>query len=174
MAHSAQTSPKPGKYANVIAIAASGAFAGGSLLIGMTGFTRWPHMEPLAWQAGFWREFVGFAVGIVPLFLATFIGILISRKNTQSPLARRWWLIALVLWGVNCLITSCYHLPQNLELRALAYTSEEAAAVRTTWLALHVPRVLLAFGTHIAAVWAALLGASASSNSREGNNGEAK
>ena len=110
-------------------------------------------MESLDWQAGFWGEFSAFAVAIVPAFLLALVGIVLSRRNAASmPQARRWWTIALVLWVINSVVTSAYHLPENLALRGLTYSAQEADAVRTMWLALHVPRVLMSLGMFVSTV----------------------
>lgn len=153
------TDPPVIRWPNVLAIAASGGFAGGGLLIGVAAGGRWLGMDPLVWQQGFWSEFVGFAVAIVPLFLLTFVGLFLSRRaDLDVPAARWWWTLGLALWSVNFVITSVYHLPVNLQLYSAPFTAEEADAVRTTWLVLHIPRVLLAIGTHLAGVQAALIG----------------
>ena len=151
--------PKSLQPSPVLAIVGSGIFTGGGLLIGISG-VRWLRMDPLAWQAGFWDEFSAFAVAIIPAFVLAVVGIVGARRNDASvPRARRWWTVALVLWIVNSLITSVYHLPENLALRGLVYSAPEAAAVRTMWLTLHVPRVLLAMGMFVATVLAGLWGA---------------
>ena len=157
------------RWQKIMAIAATGGFAGGGLLIGVGPGSRWLGMDPMVWQTGFWSEFIAFAVAIVPLFLLSFIGMFLSRRtDIDIPEARWWWTAGLMMWGVNCLITSVYHLPVNLYLQGLTYTAAEAETVRTTWLALHVPRVLLAIGTHLAAVQAALIASAAHGAMRGG------
>lgn len=154
-------------WKNTIAIASSGGFAGGGLMIGVSAGARWLSLDPMVWQEGFWTEFLGFAVAIVPLFLLTFVGIILSRKSDAAhPEARRWWTIALIMWSINFVITSVYHLPVNIQLSSVPFSAEEASAVRTTWLAMHVPRMLLAIGTNLAAIRAALLGAAAADMTR--------
>ncbi len=154
-------SPRISQNPVIFAIVGSGIFTGGGLLIGISG-VRWLKMDALEWQAGFWGEFTSFAVAIIPAFLLALIGIFVSRRNAASvPQARRWWTIALVLWVINSLITSAYHLPENLALRGLSYSAQEADAVRTMWLALHVPRVLLSLGMFVSTVLAGLHGAAA-------------
>lgn len=151
-----RTSP-PRRWQDIVAISATGGFAGGGLLIGVAAGGRWLRMDPMLWQQGFWSEFTGFAVAIVPLFLLSFVSMFLARRlDREVPEARWWWTAGLVMWSVNCLITSVYHLPVNLRLYGVPFSPEEADAVRTMWLALHVPRVLLAIGTHLAATQAAL------------------
>lgn len=157
-AHGART-----RRDHLIAIMASGGFAGGGLLIGVAAGRRWLEMDPMVWQQGFWAEFLGFAVAIVPLFLLTFVGLYRSRRaDIDVPAARWWWTAGLVMWGINCVITSAYYLPVNIQLSGVPFSPEEAEAVRTLWLALHAPRVLLAIGTFLAAAQGALISAAAS------------
>lgn len=147
------------RWQNILAIAASGGFAGGGLLIGVSDGARWLRMDPMAWQQGFWSEFVGFGVAIVPLFLLTVAGLFLSRRaDLEVPAARWWWTAGLAMWAVNFVITSVVHLPINLMLYSVPFSPEEADSVRLFWLVLHIPRVLLAIGTHLAAVQAGLLG----------------
>lgn len=146
------------RWQNRVAIAASGGFAGGGLLIGISAGGRWLKLDPMVWQQGFWAEFMGFAVAIVPLFLLSFVGLYLSRRADRDvPAARWWWTAGLIMWGINFVITSVYHLPVNIQLYSVPFTAEEADTIRTTWLALHVPRMLLSIGTHLAAIQAALI-----------------
>lgn len=153
---------QPPRWANLAAVAASGGFAGGGLLIGVAAGGRWLAMDPMVWQQGFWSEFMGFAVAIVPLFMLTIVGLVLSRNADRDvPHARWWWTAAIAMWSANFVITSVYHLPVNIQLYSVPFSPADADTVRTTWLVLHVPRVLLAIGTHLAAAHAALLSAHA-------------
>ena len=163
-----RTSP-PRRWQDIVAVSATGGFAGGGLLIGVAAGGRWLGMDPMAWQQGFWSEFMGFAVAIVPLFLLSFVGMFFARRaDIDVSEARWWWTAGLAMWAVNFVITSVYHLPVNIQLYSVPFSPEEADTVRTTWLALHAPRVLLAIGTHLAATQAALLSSWANGARRAG------
>ena len=83
----------------------------------------------------------------MPLFLLTPVGLVLSlRKDKDSPAIRRIWWRAIFAYVVLSLITLGYHMPENLRLLAVDYTSAEAEAARTFWLLGHIPRVFLAFG----------------------------
>jgi hypothetical protein len=152
-----QAASPPRRWSDLLAITATGGFAGGGLLIGVAAGSRWLGMDPMVWQRGFWSEFTGFAVAIVPLFLISFVAMFVGRRaDLEVPGARWWWTAGLLMWSANFVITSVYHLPVNIQLYSVPFSLEEADAVRTTWLALHVPRVVLAIGTHVCAVQAAL------------------
>lgn len=140
---------------NALVIIASAAFAGGNLFIGLSIGPRWMALDPLTWMNGFWSQFTGFAYTIIPLFMLTLIGLVLSaRLDWRQSRLRRLWLIAIALYVLTSLITLGYHLPENFRLRAGGYSAAEADAVRSLWLGLHIPRILLAFGIPIASLWA--------------------
>ena len=112
----------------------------------------------MVWQECFRSEFVGFAVSMGLLFLLSVVSMFLARRaDLDVPEARWWWTAALLMWSVNGLITSVYHLPVNIQRYSVPFTTEAADTLRTSWLALHVPRVLMAMGTHLAATQAALV-----------------
>lgn len=78
------------KTVNIMAVIASAAFAGGGLLILVSYGIRWLGTDPLVWRAGFWDEFVNFALTIIPLNLITLIGLVLSvRLDWQNLPVRR-------------------------------------------------------------------------------------
>lgn len=138
---------------NSLAIIASAAFAGANLFIGLSIGPLWMAMDPLTWMEGFWGEFTRFSFTIIPLFLLTLIGLLLSaRLDWGEPRLKRLWQIAIGLYVATTLITAIYHFPENLRLRDGLYTAAEAEAVRSLWLWLHVPRVVFAFGIPLVAL----------------------
>ncbi len=48
-----------------MAVVASAAFAGGGLLVLVSYGIRWLDTDPLVWRAGFWDEFLNFALTII-------------------------------------------------------------------------------------------------------------
>ena len=173
MAESTQSAAGAFRWHDIAGIAASGGFAGGGLLILVSAGYRWLGLEPLVWQQGFWVEFLSFAVAIVPLYLLTAIGLFLSRRAAIDLPAARWWLTAgLVMWGINFAITSFFHLPLNIYLAFEPFTPEQADLWRTLWIALHVPRVFLAIGTHLAAVLGVVLAAGMTANGQPAKDGQ--
>ena len=157
---SKRTNPGRVVWHDLAAISASGGFAGGGLLILVSAGYRWLGLDPLVWQRGFWVEFLSFAVAIVPLYLLTVVGLFFARRAHIDVPAARWWFTAgLVMWAINFAITSFFHLPLNIYLSFEPFTAEQADLMRTLWLALHVPRVFLAVGTHVAAVQGVVISA---------------
>jgi hypothetical protein len=129
---------------NTLAIVASAAFAGGNLFIGISMGAYWLSLDPLVFMHGFWSQFTTFLYTIMPLFLLTLIGLILSaRLDWKQPKLKRLWLIAIALYVLTSLITMGFHMPENLRLREALYTSDQAATARLHWLLGHIPRVLM-------------------------------
>ncbi len=145
------------KTVNLMAITASGAFAGGGLLILVSYGIRWLGTDPLVWRAGFWDEFLNFAITIIPLNLITLVGLVLSvRVDWRNRPVRRQWMWAIWLYVANTVFTLGYFIPQNILLIWDSYTAAEASTVRATWLGLHVIRVAIAVAVPVFALLAVL------------------
>lgn len=145
------------KTVNITAVVASAAFAGGGLLILISYGVRWLGTDPLVWRAGFWDEFLNFALTIIPLNLITLVGLILSvRLDWQDRQVRRVWMWATLLYVANTVFTLGYFIPQNILLIWDSYTAAEASGVRATWLALHVIRVAIALAVPVFALLAIL------------------
>jgi hypothetical protein len=145
------------KSVNIIAIVASAAFAGGGFLILLSYGIRWLGTDPLVWRAGFWDEFMNFALTIIPLNMITLVGLVLSaRLDWQDRAIRRTWLIAIWLYGANTVFTLGYFIPQNILLIWDSYTAAQASQVRATWLGLHVLRVIIAIAVPVFALLAVI------------------
>jgi hypothetical protein len=143
------------KTVNMTAVVASAAFAGGGLLILVSYGIRWLGTDPLVWRAGFWNEFLNFAMTIIPLNLITLVALALSvRLDWQDRPVRRLWMAAIWLYVANTLFTLGYFIPQNILLIWDNYTTAEAWAVRATWLSLHVIRVVIALAVPVFALLA--------------------
>ena len=128
---------------NSLTIVASAAFAGGNLFIGLSIGAYWLSQDPLEFMHGFWAQFTTFLYTIMPLFMLTLGGLVLSAKlDWKAPRLRRLWLIALGLYIATTLVTAGIHMPENLRLRAATYTAEEAASARLYWLLWHIPRMV--------------------------------
>ena len=131
---------------NALALIAGSGFAGANMFIGTSMGVYWLSLDPLDFMHNFGPQFQRFLITIMPLFLLTFVGLVLSaRLDWHNPVPRRSWLIAISLYAVLSLITLAYHMPENLRLLAADYTPEEAQAARLYWLSGHVPRVFLGF-----------------------------
>lgn len=149
---------------NILAILASAAFAGGGLLILVSYGVRWLGTDPLVWRAGFWDEFLNFALTIIPLNLITLAGLVLSaRLDWQDQAIRRIWMIAIWLYIANTVFTLGYFIPQNILLIWDNYTADAASTVRATWLGLHVIRVAIALAVPVFALLAVIRRAEAGS-----------
>ncbi|NJO33696.1 MAG: hypothetical protein HC869_11690 [Rhodospirillales bacterium] len=145
------------KAVNATAVVASAAFAGGGLLILVSYGVRWLGTAPLVWRAGFWDEFLNFALTIIPLNLVTLAGLVLSvRLDWQNRPVRRLWLWAVWLYVANTVFTLGFFIPQNILLIWDNYTAAEASNVRATWLGLHVIRVAIALAVPVFALLAIL------------------
>ncbi|MGR3269820.1 hypothetical protein DU478_05800 [Thalassococcus profundi] len=145
------------KTVNVVAVISSAAFAGGGLLILVSYGIRWLGTDPLICRAGFWDEFLNFALTIIPLNLITLVGLVLSvRLDWQNRPVRRLWMWAVWLYVANTLFTLGYFIPQNILLIWDIYTASEASSVRATWLGLHVVRVAIALAVPVLALLAIL------------------
>ncbi|WP_019956103.1 hypothetical protein [Yoonia vestfoldensis] len=143
------------KAVNITAVVASAAFAGGGMLILVSYGIRWLGTDPLVWRAGFWAEFLNFAITIIPVNLVTFVGLFLSvRLDWHDRPVRRIWMWAVWLYVANTLFTLGYFIPQNILLIWDSYTAAEAATVRATWLGLHVIRVVIALAVPVYALLA--------------------
>ncbi|NJM35004.1 MAG: hypothetical protein HC850_10200 [Rhodomicrobium sp.] len=151
---------------NALAIVCSAAFAGCNLFIGLSMGTYWLSLDPITFMNGFWSQFTHFTFTIMPLFILTLAGLVLSaRLDWREAKLKRLWLIAIGLYVAASLITLGYHLPENFRLREALYSPDEAAAARSLWLTVHIPRILIAFGIPFAALWAVFeRGASRQSN----------
>lgn len=142
---------------NAVAIVASAGFAGGGLLILVSYGIRWLGTEPLVWRAGFWDEFLNFAITIIPLNMITLVGLVLSvRLDWQDRPIRRTWMIAIWLYVANTVFTLGYFIPQNILLIWDSYTAEQASSIRATWLGLHVLRVIIAIAVPVYAFLAVI------------------
>lgn len=131
---------------NALALIAASAFGGANMFIGTSMGVYWLSLDPLEFMNNFGPQFQRFLFTIMPLFLLTLVGIVLSaRLDWQNPTARQSWIIAIVFYVVLSLITVGFHMPENLRLIAVEYTAEQADAARTYWLLGHVPRVILGF-----------------------------
>jgi hypothetical protein len=140
---------------NTVAVVASAAFAGGGLLILLSYGIRWMGTEPLVWRAGFWAEFLNFAITIIPLNMIALVGLVLSaRLDWQDHPVRRVWMIAIWLYVANTLFTLGYFIPQNILLIRDSYTAEQASSIRATWLGLHVVRCAIAVAVPVLALMA--------------------
>lgn len=138
---------------NALAIVASAAFAGGNLFIGLSMGAYWMSLDPLLFMHGFWPQFTSFLYTIMPLFVLTLVGLILSaRLDWHQPELKRLWGIGIALYVVTSLITLGFHMPENLRLRDALYTPEQASAARLYWLIGHVPRVLLSIGIPLLAL----------------------
>jgi hypothetical protein len=152
------------KVVNLTAVIASAAFAGGGLLILVSYGIRWMGTDPLVWRAGFWGEFLNFALTIIPLNLITLVGLALSvRLDWRDRPVRRIWMIAIWLYVANTLFTLGYFIPQNILLIWDSYTADEASSIRATWLGLHVLRVIIATAVPVYAFLAVIRRAEAGS-----------
>lgn len=142
---------------NIAAAVGSAAFAGGGLLILVSYGIRWRGTDPLVWRAGFWDEFLNFALTIIPLNLITLVGLVLSvRLDWRNHTVRRVWMWAVWLYVANTVFTLGYFIPQNVLLIWDNYTAAEASNVRATWLGLHVIRVAIALAVPVFALLAIL------------------
>ena len=131
---------------NALAVIAASAFAGANLFIGASMGAYWLSLDALDFMIGFAPQFQVFLLTILPLFLLTFVGLVLSvRLDWQDRALRRPWLMAIGAYAVISLITIGFHIPENLRLLAQDYGAEEADAARLSWLLGHIPRVILAF-----------------------------
>jgi len=145
------------KAVNITAVIASAAFAGGGLLILVSYGIRWVGTDPLVWRAGFWDEFMNFALTIIPVNLITLVGLGLSvRLDWRNRPVRRLWMWAVWLYGANTVFTLGYFIPQNILLIWDSYTAAEASSIRATWLGLHVIRVAIAVAVPVFALQAVL------------------
>lgn len=143
------------KTVNAIAVVASAAFAGGGLLILVSYGVRWLGTDPLAWRAGFWAEFLNFAITIVPVNMITLAGLVLSvRLDWQDPPVKRLWMRAIWLYVANTIFTLGYFIPQNILLIWDSYSPAEASGIRATWLGLHGLRVAIALAVPVYALLA--------------------
>ena len=65
---------------NALAIVASATFAGGNLFIGLSMGSYWMSLDPIVFMQGFWPQFTTFLYTIMPLFLLTLVGLVLSAR----------------------------------------------------------------------------------------------
>lgn len=129
-----------------VTVIASSAFAGANLFIGLSMGVFWLSLAPLEFVNDFGPQFQRFLLTIMPLFLVTLAGLILSlRMDWDRSELRRNWLYALCAFVALSLITLGFHVPENLRLLSAAYSAENADAARNYWLLGHIPRVILAF-----------------------------
>lgn len=141
---------------NVLAIVASGAFAGGNLFIGLSIGPYWLSLSASEFVDGFGQQFRWFLVTIMPLFILTLLGLILSAKvDWNNPVPKQNWLLAIASYTAISIITVAFHMPENLRLLEENYTESQAEFARLYWLAGHIPRVLLAVAISVFAARAA-------------------
>ena len=154
-----------------LAVISAAAFFGANAFIGLSMGVYWLTLPPADFVAQFFPQFSNFLYTIMPLFLATLVGLILSaRLDWHIAPARRNWVIALWLYLALSAITIFFHMPLNVRLAAAVdsplgdalgfyksialtgpVTDDNAATIRTLWLLGHIPRVLLTFAiTHYA------------------------
>jgi hypothetical protein len=144
-------------YLNMFACVSAGIFTGGTLMIAITFGLQWRDLAPNDLLLAFSHDWKNIAATIIPFAsLQTMLLSIAVYLAWPHRVARKFWLIALLLWLINCSITSVYHLPVVLA----GLNGEIAVADITTvveqWLLFHWPRVLLSFATTCFAVLAAM------------------
>jgi hypothetical protein len=128
---------------NALAIVASAAFAGGNLFIGLSMGAYWMSLDPVVFMNSFWPQFTNFIYTIMPLFLLTLLGLVLSaRLDWREPRLKRLWSIAIGLYVATTLITLVYHMPENLRLHSVLYTPDQARGALSYWLLGHIPRII--------------------------------
>ncbi|MEM9151577.1 MAG: hypothetical protein AAGB19_14140 [Cyanobacteria bacterium P01_F01_bin.3] len=148
---------------NAFTLTVAAAFAGGNLFIGLSMGTYWLSLEPSLFYETFFFQWLRFLYTIMPLFILLLIGlILCARMDWQEPGLRRRWLIGIGLYLLVTLITSIVHLPINLRIGTTVLSEADgqasnwlglismfgeashssASEVRSTWLLMHIPRIL--------------------------------
>ena len=155
---------------NGLAVVSSAAFFGCNLFIGLSLGSYWMSLEPLEFAREFWGQFTVFLYTVMPLFLLTLVGLVLStRLDRPDPSARRTWQLAIGLYVATTVITLAVHVPENLRLRDPSYTAFEADAARRYWLLWHSPRVLLSLGIPILALRAIRARGAGTIRSHEGH-----
>ncbi|NJL54381.1 hypothetical protein HC928_03720 [bacterium] len=142
---------------NTIAVIATGMFAGGGLMVGVTLGLRWSSLEPAQLVHDFPQDWIHMAWAIIPIALVQTLFLALSlRLAWPKHKIRNLWLTALGLWIVNGVITSVYHVPIVFRAMSGSYTPDELPSVVTTWLVFHWLRIMISLTTAYLAVSAAL------------------
>jgi hypothetical protein len=144
-------------YLNMFTCVSAGIFAGGTLMVGLTFGLQWQDLSPNDLLLAFGHDWKNIATTIIPFALLQTILLPIALYLAWPyRVARKYWLIALLLWLVNCTITSAYHLPVVLAGLNGEIHVADIRAVIEQWLLFHWPRVFLAFATASFTVLAAM------------------
>lgn len=170
---------EPGTYrqrVNAFAVICSAAFAGANLFIGLSMGAYWLSLSPPEFVAHFFPQFTNFLFTIMPLFVLTLVGLVLSaRLDWHKPKARRLWLTAIGLYVAVTLITLFFHMPLNARLASAVsspvaglisffqqiavvgpVTPDNGGVVRSVWLLGHIPRVFITLAIPIYALRAVL------------------
>ncbi|NCP65038.1 MAG: hypothetical protein GW763_10725 [Paraglaciecola sp.] len=144
-------------YLNMFACVSTGIFTGGTLMIAITFGLQWRDLAPNDLLLAFSHDWKNIAATIIPFaLLQTMLLPIAVYLAWPYRVARKYWLIALLFWLLNCTITSVYHLPVVLA----GLNGEIAVADITTvveqWLLFHWPRVCLGVATTCFAILAAM------------------
>jgi len=154
--------PFPMKQSNFIAVIATGLFAGGGTMVGLSfGFiflglgNLVPAMTGEQLVELFPKYWIAIACTIIPVALiktgSLAVAFFTAPKGTD---VRRLWLWAFGLWLLNCGITAGYHVQVVIGSFMGKYSPEVMFGTIQLWIALHWIRVALALASFVLAIFA--------------------
>lgn len=126
----------------MLAVTASGMFAGTMLCIGLAFGRYWASLPPDGFVDWFAAN-SGFIAATIPaVALPTALGLIASLwLSRRDHGRRRWWLGALACWIAVGGVTAIYHLPTNAAIAEGRVAPADVPDVLSTWLQLHALRI---------------------------------
>lgn len=150
---------------DLIAVLATGTFAGAQLMIGVSFGAQWRAAGDTELLARFAGDWINIATTIIPFALVqTAVLPLALYLAWQNRPARKLWAIALAGWLINCAITSVHHFPVVWAAMHEQYVASEMHAVVAQWVAVHWVRIALGYAVFLSAMLATLRGQTPPSN----------
>ncbi|MBI1394035.1 MAG: hypothetical protein GC152_14975 [Alphaproteobacteria bacterium] len=150
------------KRSNFTAVIATGLFAGGGTMVGLSFGAVFlglgnlvPTMPGEQLVELFPKYWIAIACTIIPVALTKTASLAIASFTAPKGSAvRRLWLWAFGLWLVNCAITVGYHVQVVIASFMGKYSPEEMVSTIQLWIALHWIRVALALASFVLAILA--------------------
>ncbi|MBI1391953.1 MAG: hypothetical protein GC152_04350 [Alphaproteobacteria bacterium] len=144
------------------AVIATGLFAGGALMVGLSFGIVFlglgdlvPAMTGEQLVQLFPRYWLAIACAIIPIALVKTYALAASALAApKATPVRRLWSWSLGLWLLNAAITAGYHVQVVIAAFMEKYSADEIVGVIELWVGLHWIRVAIALGSFLLAVLA--------------------
>ncbi len=138
---------------DLLAVLASGTFAGAQLMIAISFGAQWRAMSDTDLVAHFAGDWINIATTIIPFALLQTILLPLSLYFAwTNKSARQAWIVSLATRLINCTMTAAYHFPVVWGAMQGEYAAANMHSIVAQWVAVHWIRIVLGYATFLFAV----------------------